>query len=232
MRRSPVAHERQHLGCQIARYLPAARTGRIARMQQAHRIARHEAVGVEEVLLQPEAREAPLQIAVAIAGHAMAQDQVLGAGRRADRVGLHEARRADRAAPAWSAAAANPAPPAGATPGMVSLPAIRFSAPAAVPPARAPEAGTGGRRAGPTTTGRSIRIGCATIASIRAASVLAGSSRPEFGVRRAAPTQQLARRHVHTPQQIEQFSPAGRRLQVLDHTRLDAGVEDRPEHLA
>ena len=32
-------------------------------MQQTHRIARHEAVGVEEILLQPEARETPLQIA-------------------------------------------------------------------------------------------------------------------------------------------------------------------------
>ncbi len=85
-------------------------------MQQPRGLARHEAVGVEEILLQPEPGEAPFQVARPIAGHAMAQDQILRARRRADRIGLHEARRADRARQRASAAAANPAPPAGAAP--------------------------------------------------------------------------------------------------------------------
>ena len=37
-------------------------------MQQAHRVPRHEPIGVQEVLLQPEAREAPFQIAHPVTG--------------------------------------------------------------------------------------------------------------------------------------------------------------------
>ena len=61
------------------------------RMQQGRCLRRQEAVGVEEILLQPEPDEAPLQIPGAIAGDAMPQDEVLGPRRRPDRVGLDEA---------------------------------------------------------------------------------------------------------------------------------------------
>ena len=81
--------------------------------EQPRRVAWHEAVGVKEVLLQPEAGKAPVKIADAIAGHAMTQDD-MGASGRADRVGLHEARGGSRAR-AWSAGAATPEPPDGAT---------------------------------------------------------------------------------------------------------------------
>ena len=66
-------------------------------MQQPPRLARHDAVGVEEILLQPQPGELALQVAVAIIRDAMAQDQVLRAGRRADRIGLDEAERRHRA---------------------------------------------------------------------------------------------------------------------------------------
>ena len=65
--------------------------------------ARHEAVVDEDVLLDAERGVAPLEIAGAVAVDAMAQRQVLRARRRADRVGLHEAERVDRALAAWSA---------------------------------------------------------------------------------------------------------------------------------
>ena len=95
--RPPVAHEGQHLRGKIVGHLPAPGSCRIARMQQSVSLAWHEAVGVEEILLQPEPTEAPFQISRAIPGHTMPQDQILRARRRTDRIGLHEARRADRA---------------------------------------------------------------------------------------------------------------------------------------
>ena len=93
--RSPVAHKGQHLGGKVVRHLPAAGSCRIARMQQPVGLTGHEAVGVKEILLQPETTEAPFQISCAISGHTMPQDQVLRARRRPDRVGLHESGVAD-----------------------------------------------------------------------------------------------------------------------------------------
>ncbi len=58
---------------------------------------RHEAVVDEDVLLDAEGGVAPLQVAGSIALDAMAQREVLGAGRRPDRVGLHEAERVEGA---------------------------------------------------------------------------------------------------------------------------------------
>jgi hypothetical protein len=59
-------------------------------MHQGLEVARHEAVGVEEVLLDAEARVALFQIAGAVAFCPVAQDQVLRARRGTDRVGLDE----------------------------------------------------------------------------------------------------------------------------------------------
>jgi hypothetical protein len=60
-------------------------------VQQVPGRGRHEAVGVEKVLFQPEAAEGAIEIAGLVAAHAVPQDQVLRPGWRADRVGLHEA---------------------------------------------------------------------------------------------------------------------------------------------
>jgi hypothetical protein len=59
-------------------------------------LPRQEAVVHQAILLDREARVAALEIAGAIAGDAMAQRQVLGARRGADRVGLDEAELFDR----------------------------------------------------------------------------------------------------------------------------------------
>ena len=90
-----LAHEVQHR----LRLLPARlrpRLARGARMHQRVQRARHEAVVDEEVLLDRQPRIAALEVARAVAGHAMAQRQVLRACRGADRVGLHEAELLDR----------------------------------------------------------------------------------------------------------------------------------------
>ena len=67
-----------------------------ARMHQRQVLPRQEAVVDEAVLLDREPGVAALEVAGAIAGDAMAQRQVLGARRRADRVGLDEAQLFDR----------------------------------------------------------------------------------------------------------------------------------------
>jgi hypothetical protein len=66
-------------------------------MHQREVAARQEAVVDERVLVDPQARIAALEVADAVAGDAVAQDQVLGARRRADRIGLDEAELVDRA---------------------------------------------------------------------------------------------------------------------------------------
>ena len=66
-------------------------------MHQGLHGAGHEAVVDEEVFVNIEVGILSFQIAGAIAGHAMAQREVLRPGRRADRIGLHEAERIERA---------------------------------------------------------------------------------------------------------------------------------------
>ena len=56
-----------------------------------------EAVVDEDVLVDVEPRVAPLEVASAVAGNPVTQDQVLRARRRADRIGLDEAELVDRA---------------------------------------------------------------------------------------------------------------------------------------
>ena len=56
----------------------------------------HEPVVDEEVFLDPELHVAPLQISRPIPADAMTQRQVLGPGRGADRIGLHEPEPANR----------------------------------------------------------------------------------------------------------------------------------------
>src|SRR5579864_2757902 len=58
------------------------------RMHQRMNRARHEAVVDEEVFLDAEFRVAALEIAGAVILDAMAQNQILSAGRRANRIGL------------------------------------------------------------------------------------------------------------------------------------------------
>ncbi len=67
------------------------------RMQERPMTALEEAVDVHHVLDQRQRRVRALEVAGAIAVDAMPQDQVLRAGRRADRVGLHEAESIERA---------------------------------------------------------------------------------------------------------------------------------------
>ena len=97
VRRPVLADEREHVGRTLCRRRVPARLG-IARMHQGEVPARKEAVVDEAVLLDGEARIAPLQIAGAIALDAMAQGQVLRASRGADRIGLDEAELVDRPA--------------------------------------------------------------------------------------------------------------------------------------
>src|SRR5690242_11802578 len=59
-------------------------------VQQLPDRLRQEAVCVQIVLFDVERRIVPFEIARAIADHAMAEDEILGASRRADRVGLDE----------------------------------------------------------------------------------------------------------------------------------------------
>ena len=69
-----------------------------ARVHQHLHRARQEAVVDEDVLFDPERGVAPLEITGAVAADAMPERQILRAGRRADRVGLHERQIVDRAA--------------------------------------------------------------------------------------------------------------------------------------
>jgi len=64
--------------------------------QRLHRSG-HKAVVDDEVLVNVERGVAALQIARAVIGNAVAQGKVLRACRRADRIGLDEAERVERA---------------------------------------------------------------------------------------------------------------------------------------
>src|SRR6202040_2220609 len=66
------------------------------RGQQAKRIPRQHAVDVQPLLDQRQRRIVLLEIAGAIAADPLPEDQVLRAGRGADRVELHEAERPNR----------------------------------------------------------------------------------------------------------------------------------------
>lgn len=68
-----------------------------ARVHQDLHGAGHEAVVHEEVLVNVQTRIATLEIAGAVADHAMAQRQVLGPRRCPDGVRLHEAEEIQRA---------------------------------------------------------------------------------------------------------------------------------------
>ena len=91
-----IAHKGHYGGGLIrARFRPGL--SRCARMHERVRRARQEAVIDEEIFFDEQARIAPLKIAGAVVAHAVAQDQILRAGGRADRVGLHKAQTIDRA---------------------------------------------------------------------------------------------------------------------------------------
>ena len=69
----------------------------VAGMHQPMMVAVQIAVVDEVVFLDRQTRIAPLEIARAIADDALAQREILGAGRRTDRIGLHEAQLPDGA---------------------------------------------------------------------------------------------------------------------------------------
>ena len=86
------AHEGQHLGGEAGGGVASGLARRVvAGMEQVAGAGGHEPVGVQEVFLQAQAPEAPVEVAGAVAADPVAEDQILGAGGRADRVGLHEA---------------------------------------------------------------------------------------------------------------------------------------------
>ena len=100
MGRAVLADEGEHLVRLALRRRRPTCAGR-ARMHQRQVLARQEAVVDEAVLLDREPRVAALEVAGAVAGDAMAQGQVLGPRRRADRVGLDEAELLDRPERGW-----------------------------------------------------------------------------------------------------------------------------------
>ena len=193
-------------------------------------VARHEAVGVEEILLQPEPGEAPFQIARPIAGHTMPQDQILGARRRPNRIGLHEARRADRARQRRRRRQRT----------EHRLTAQRLDGELAGHPIQRADSTSCTRSAGrhrrtprgPITTGRSIRIGCARIASISSSSDLALIVQAHGVVRRATPPQQLASRYVHAPQHARAVPAGWAASSGIRSPWLDACLADHAQHLA
>ena len=96
MDRAARAHEIEQRA-----HTPAARRGpgrgTSARVHEGLHGARHEAVVHEKIFVDVEAGVLALQISGAVAGHAMPQREVLRPGRRADGIGLHEAKRIERA---------------------------------------------------------------------------------------------------------------------------------------
>jgi hypothetical protein len=90
VRLAEFSHHLKHLLRELpARLVPHAPRG--PRVHQRAQLGRDEAVVDEEILLQRQRGIAPLQVAGAVIADALAQRQVLGARRRAQRVGLHEA---------------------------------------------------------------------------------------------------------------------------------------------
>jgi hypothetical protein len=94
--RAALAHESEQVS-RLALLHHAPRPGAGAWVHQRLVLRRHETVVDEEVFFDAEACIAPLQVAGAVAFHAVAQCQVLRARRSADRVGLHEAELVHRA---------------------------------------------------------------------------------------------------------------------------------------
>src|SRR4051812_25745841 len=84
------AHERKYLG-RAAPCLVVPRPHRRAWMHELVNLARKEAVIDEEILLDAKARVFRFEVARVVVTHTVPQDEVLGARRRADRIGLHEA---------------------------------------------------------------------------------------------------------------------------------------------
>jgi hypothetical protein len=58
---------------------------------------RHEAIGVEEILLEIEGRVTRFEVTGAIVCHAVAKNQILSASGGADGIGLYETQTADGA---------------------------------------------------------------------------------------------------------------------------------------
>ena len=83
------AHECQHRVGLVARGLRPARP-RLARMHQRVMLGAQKPVVDEEILLDAQRRVLAFEIAGDVAGHAMAQRQILRTSRRAQRIGLHE----------------------------------------------------------------------------------------------------------------------------------------------
>jgi hypothetical protein len=116
MDRPLLADEREQFGGKPGRHeAPVGAVGIVARVEQPCDAPRHEAVGIEEILFQPQPRKGAFQVPDRIVGHAVAQDvvgdavpqdvvgdavpqdEILRARREADRVGLDEAEGADGA---------------------------------------------------------------------------------------------------------------------------------------
>ena len=62
-----------------------------ARVQQMPGLGRHEAIGVKEVLFQPETLKGTVEVANPIAAHPLPQDQVLRLDWGTDWISLHAA---------------------------------------------------------------------------------------------------------------------------------------------
>ncbi len=86
MRGTMLVHKFQHVGGKTGRTVPPVAALRIVeRIQHAPGLLRHDAVSVEEILLQRQPRELPMHITITIIGDTMPQYQILGASRRTDR---------------------------------------------------------------------------------------------------------------------------------------------------
>ena len=101
-----VGDARMHLAALVANcssclHLPArgggGRATRHARVHQPKVRGSEESVVDEIFFLDRELGVVKFQITCAIAAYTLAQDQVLGAGGSADRIGLHESEPVDRA---------------------------------------------------------------------------------------------------------------------------------------
>jgi hypothetical protein len=86
-----LAHEGQQVrGPPGGHEAPGGAVPVVPRVQQRAEAAGGEAVGVQVVLVDVQRRVTPLQVPGPVPRHPVPQDQVLGPGRRADRVSLHE----------------------------------------------------------------------------------------------------------------------------------------------
>ena len=96
MYRAVLPHEgEQGLGSRVPRRGPQRRDR--ARMHQRVKRSRDEPVIDEDILLDVERRVQPLEVARPVALDAQPERQILRARRRANRIGLHESKRVDRA---------------------------------------------------------------------------------------------------------------------------------------